>query len=445
MVHDLRSFLEVLKANGELLEVGKAVSLEHEIGSVLASLERKSAEAALFTNVTGHAVPVAGGLLSDHRKIALALGCSIDRVTDTVAAALDANEPIEPVVTDTPAFSENVITGADIDLFKLPIPIHAPGDGGPFITAGITISRAYHGGRQNCSYQRMHIKERDMTGIMINEWRHLKEFLDEAESDGQSLPIAVAVGVDPAIMIAAGIRTDLDEMELASRLRGRPIELARCCTSDLLVPAHAEFVIEGEITAGLREEEGPLAEFTGHYGLLWNSPVFRVKAICHRNNPIWQTLNGASHEHINLGNVLAREPVLKKYTTYVSKNVRNVHIPPYGSGFLALISLDKRNEGEAKNVAMAAMVSHVNIKTVAVFDTDVDIFNPADVLWALANRIDPRQDVFVVPNAQGHELDPASDEHGVQNKMGIDATLWAAKRDLKKVVYPVVDLTPYRE
>ncbi len=445
MVHDLRSYLEVLKANGELLEVKKAVSLEHEIGSVLASLERKSAEAALFTNVVGHDIPVAGGLLSDHRKIALALGCSIDRVSDVVAAALDASESREPVVTNTPAFRENVITGADVDLFKLPIPTHAPGDGGPFITAGITISRAYHGGRQNCSYQRMHIKERDMTGIMINEWRHLKDFLDEAESDGQSLPIAVAVGVDPAIMIAAGIRTDIDEMELASRLRGAPIELARCVTSDLLVPAHAEFVIEGEITAGVREEEGPLAEFTGHYGLLWKSPVFRIQAICHRNNPIWQTLNGASHEHINLGNVLSREPALKKYTTYVSKGVRNVHIPPYGSGFLAYISLDKKNEGEAKNVAMAAMVSHVNIKTVVVFDTDVDIFNPADVLWALANRIDPRQDVFVVPNAQGHELDPASDEHGVQNKMGIDATLWAAKRDLRKVVYPLVDLTPYRE
>ncbi len=445
MIHDLRSFLKVLKSNGELLEIKKEVDLKHEIGSVIASLERKGGEAAYFANVKGHRIHVTGGLLSDHRKIALALGCKVEEVSDRVEAALACKETIKPEEVENPAFKENILTGDQVDLSTIPIPIHAPEDGGPFITAGVTISRALGGGRQNVSFQRMHIKEKNRTGVMINEWRHLKEFLDRAESERKSLPIAVAVGVDPVIMMAAGIRTDLDELELACRLRGKPIEVSRCHTSDLLVPAFAEFVIEGEILAGVRDDEGPLAEFTGHYGLLWKSPVFQVKAVCHRNNPIWQTLNGASHEHINLGNVLSREPVLKKYTTYVSKNVKNVHIPPYGAGFLALISMDKKNEGEPKNAAMAAMVSHVNIKTVVVLDTDVDIYNPADVLWALANRIDPREDVFIIPNAQGHELDPASDERGVQTKMGIDATLWETKKDLKKVVYPSVDLSPYRE
>jgi 2,5-furandicarboxylate decarboxylase 1 len=445
MVNDLRSFLEVLRNNGELLDIGREVDLKHEIGSVIASLERKGAEAAYFSKVKGHTVPVTGGLLSDHRKIALALGCTVEEVSDRVEAALEQKERVKPKTIENPAFKENILTGGQVDLSKIPIPVHAPDDGGPFITAGVTVSRAHDGGRQNVSFQRMHIKEKNRTGVMINEWRHLKEFLDKAESDKVSLPIAVAIGVDPVIMMAAGIRTDLDEMELACRLRGKPIEVAKCHTSDILVPAHAEFIIEGEIVSGVRDEEGPLAEFTGHYGLLWKSPVFEVKAVCHRNNPIWQTLNGASHEHINLGNVLSREPMLKKYTTYVSKNVKNVHLPPYGAGFLALVSMDKSNEGEPKNVAMAAMVSHVNIKTVVVLDTDVDIYNPADVLWALANRINPREDVFVVPNAQGHELDPASDERGVQNKMGIDATLWETKKELKKVVYPTVDLGPYRE
>lgn len=444
MVKDLRSFLEILKKNGELLEIKKEVDLKHEIGSVIASLERKGAEAAMFSNVKGYSIPVTGGLLSDHRKIALALGCKVEEVSDRVESALSSVETIKPEVIQKPAFKENILTGDEVDLSKIPIPIHAPNDGGPFITAGVTFSKAHDGGRQNASYQRMHIKDKNLTGVMINEWRHLKDFLDKSEAEHQSLPIAVAIGVDPAVMIAAGIRTELDEMDIACQLRGTPIKIAKCHTSDILVPADSEFVIEGEIMEGIRGEEGPLAEFTGHYGLVWKSPVFKVKAICHRNNPIWQTLNGASYEHINLGNVLSREPALKQYTTYVSKNVRNVHIPPYGSGFLALISMDKKNEGEAKNVAMAAMVSHINIKTVIVLDTDVDIFNPADVLWALANRIDPREDVFVIPNAQGHELDPASDERGVQNKMGIDATLWESKKDLQKVVYPNLDLTQYR-
>lgn len=444
MINDLRSFLEVLRKNGEILDIDKEVDLTHEIGSVIASLERKGAEAPYFANVKGQSVPVVGGVLADHRKIALALGCRVEEVSDRMEAALEANNPIQPITVEHPSFKENIISGDDVDMSAIPIPVHAPGDGGPFITAGVTISRSLDGGRQNCSYQRMHIKGKNESGIMINEWRHLKEFLDEAEEKKKNLPIAVAVGVDPTIMIAAGVRTELDEMVLASQLRGKPIELAKCHTNDLLVPAHAEYVIEGEIVSGARQHEGPLAEFTGHYGLLWESPVFKITAVCHRNNPIWQTLNGASHEHINLGNVLSREPALKKFTTYVSKNVKNVHIPPYCSGFMALISMDKSNEGEAKNVAMAAMVSHVNIKTVVVLDTDVDIYNPADVLWALANRIDPREDVFIVPNAQGHELDPASDEHGVQNKMGIDATLWETKKGLKKVVYPTVDLAPYR-
>jgi 2,5-furandicarboxylate decarboxylase 1 len=173
--------------------------------------------------------------------------------------------------------------------------------------------------------------------------------------------------------------------------------------------------------------------------------VFHVKAICHRNEPIWQTINGASFEHINLGNVLPREPLLAKYTRYVSKNVKAVHLPPYGSGFLAVVSVDKQNEGEPKNIAMAAMTSHVNIKNVIVVDDDVDIHNPADVLWAVSNRVEPRQDIFTVPNAQGHELDPGSDETGVQTKMGIDATLTKEKRHLKKVVYPTVDLSEYRK
>jgi 2,5-furandicarboxylate decarboxylase 1 len=210
-----------------------------------------------------------------------------------------------------------------------------------------------------------------------------------------------------------------------------------------MVPAWSEYIIEGEILPGVREEEGPLAEFTGHYGLLWKSPVVEVKAVTHRRDPIWQTLNGGSFEHINLGNVLPREPLLRRHTRYVSKNVKAVHIPPYGSGFLALVQLEKSNEGEPKNVALAAMTAYVNIKNVIVVDSDVDIYNPAEVLWAVNNRVNPREDVFVIPNSQGHELDPCSDETGVQNKMGIDATLPANRKTLKRAVYPSVDLFRY--
>ncbi len=441
-INDLRSFLAALRDQGELVEITKPVNPVHEIGSVIATLEQKQGPAAYFRNVVGFpSAPVVGGLLSTHRKIAIALGCAVEEVTDRMGWVME--HPIPPTVVSAAPCQEVVLKGDDIDLKALPIPTHAPGDGGPFITAGVTVGKDPETGVQNLSFQRMHIKSKNKMGIMINEWRHMKSFLEKAEAAGKPLQVAVAIGVDPVIMIAAGCRYDGDETELAGALREKPIETVRCITCDIMVPASAEYIIEGEIHPGLREEEGPLAEFTGHYGLLWKSPVIQVKAITHRKNPIWQTLNGASFEHINLGNVLPREPLIRKHARYVSKNVTAVHIPPYGAGFMAIIQLDKKNEGEPKNVAMAAMISYVNIKNVIVVDTDVDIYNPADVLWAFSNRVNPREDIFYVPNSQGHELDPCSDETGLQTKMGIDATLPANRKQLKKVVYPTVDLSEY--
>jgi 2,5-furandicarboxylate decarboxylase 1 len=441
-INDLRSFLEALRDQGEIARIDKEVDPVHELGSVIATLEQKQGPAAYFTNVKGYpGISVVGGLLSTHRKIAIALGCRPEEVTDRMEAVLD--KPIAPVEVRNATGQEVIYVGKDLDLTALPIPVHAPLDGGPFITAGVTVCADPETGRQNLSFQRMHVKGRDRMGIMINEWRHMRSFLDKAETVGKPLPVAVAVGVDPVVMIAAGFRYDGDEAEIAGGLRGRPLETVKCVSCDLRVPASSEYVIEGEILPGVREEEGPLAEFTGHYGLLWKSPVFSVKAITHRRDAIWQTLNGGSFEHINLGNVLPREPLVRRNARYVSKNVKAVHIPPYGSGFLAIIQIDKKNEGEPKNVAMAAMISYVNIKNVIVVDTDVDIYNPADVMWAFNNRVDPREDIFYVPNSQGHELDPCSDPTGLQTKMGIDATLPASKRQLKKTVYPTVDLSLY--
>jgi len=440
-INDLRSFLKVLKENNQLMTIDKQVNLKWELGSILATLERMEGKAAYFSKIKGYSIPVVGGLLASHKRIALALGCKVDEISEKLECALD--NPIKPLVVDDAPFMENVIIGDRVDLRKIPIPIHAPKDGGSFITAGVTVSKGLNNNRQNLSFQRLHIKDKNKTGIMINEWRHLKEFLDSAEAVGKPLPIAIAVGVDPVIMIAAGVRYEGDEIEIAGGLRGRAIEVAKCHTCNIYVPANTEFVIEGEIIPKVHEEEGPLAEFTGHYGNISKSPIFKVKAICYRNNPIWQTLNGGSFEHINLGNVLPREPLLKKFTTYVSKNVKNVHIPPYGSGFLAVISLEKKNPGEAKNVALAAMTSHINIKNVIVVDPDVDIYSPAEIMWALSTRVDPKKDIFYIPYSQGHELDPASDERGVQTKMGIDATLWEKKKNLKKVIYKKIDLNNY--
>ncbi len=441
-ITDLRSFLDILAANGQLKTVEKEVDRVHEIGKVLATAEKENAGAVLFKDVKDSEFQVAGGILASMDRIALALGCKKSEITDFLVDKLAA--PIKPVVVENGPVHENVITVEDgADLSAVPIPTHAPKDGGPFVTAGIIFSKGLHDKRQNLSYQRMHVKSADTTGIMINEWRHLKDFYDAAEAEGKPLPISVVSGCDPVHYIAAGLRYDGDEIEISGAIRSGAIEVVKSITNDIYVPATAEFVIEGEILPEIREYEGPLGEFTGHYSAPWNSPVFKLKAITHRNGAIYQTMNGASYEHINLGNVLPREPLLKNFCRHVSKGVTAVHIPPYGSGFLALIQMKKKNPGEPKNVALAAMMTYVNIKNVIVVDEDVDIYNPADVMWAMSCRVKPEKDIFYVPNSQGHELDPTSDSRGVQTKMGMDATLDEESKGTERVVYPTVDLAKY--
>jgi len=263
-INDLRSFLKVLKENNQLIAIDKEVNIKWELGNILATLERTEGEAAYFSKIKGYSIPVVGGLLANHKRIALALGCKLDEISEKLEYALD--NPIKPLVVKNPSFMENIVMGNRVDLRKIPIPIHAPKDGGSFITAGVTVSKDLNGTRQNLSFQRLHVKGKNKTGIMINEWRHLKGFLDGAEAINKPLPIAIAVGVDPVIMIAAGVRYKEDEIEIAGGLRGKAIEIAKCHTCNIYVPANTEFVIEGEIIPKVREEEGPLAEFTGHYG-----------------------------------------------------------------------------------------------------------------------------------------------------------------------------------
>lgn len=440
-IRDLRSFLEVLEANGQLVRIEKEVDLAGELGAVLQALERSGLGAGYFARVKGHSLPVVGGLLGSMDRIALAFGCSKAEVADRMEAALV--HPVPPVEVDHAPFQENVVSGG-VDLGLLPIPAHAPGDAGPFITGGVVVSRDPDGSRQNLSYQRMQVKGPDRLGIMINEWRHMKAFLDKAEARGRPLPFAVVIGVDPAVSIAAGCRYQGDEMEIAGAIRGHPLPVVKCLTSEVRVPADAEIVLECEVQPGEREDEGPLAEFTGHYGAPWPSPVARVKAILCRRDAVFQTIAGASFEHVNLGNVLPREPLVKRFVRHVTQKVTAVHIPPYGSGFLALVAIEKSNPGEPKNVALAAMAAHVNIKNVIVFDSDVDVFDPADVLWALSTRVKPEKDVFLVPFAQGHELDPTSDLRGVQTKVGIDATAPEDRGGRQpRVRYQTVDLSQY--
>lgn len=438
--HDLRTFLEILRAKGQLVEITRPARLDLEAPAVMQALMKAGGPAALFRNLDHPSgIPVTGGIIGTLPRIALAMECAEGEVAPRMGRAV-AN-PIKAAAVKRGAFLDHVATGASVDLAALPIPKHNAGDGGKYITGGVMVSKDPETGRQNYGYNRLQVQGPNRLSVMMNSWRHVRRFYEAAEAAGKSLPVAVLIGVDPRVLIAAGVRVDYDEIGIAGALKGSPVEMAPCATVPLEVPAGTEIVIEGNILPAERVKEGPLAEFTGHYGESYVTPVLEVTAICHRDNPIFQTIVPASFEHVYIGNVLPREPMLLSFVSHVSPNVKGVHLLPYSGGFMAAVKLDKKSEGEPKNVALAALMTHVNIKMAVVVGTDVDIHDPADILWAISTRVDAARDIFTVPYAQGMENDPTTDSLGRQTKVGIDATMAREKAgDYRRVVYPPVDL-----
>jgi 2,5-furandicarboxylate decarboxylase 1 len=443
-IHDLRSYLSVLKKNSQLTTIRKPVSLVHELANVATSIARQGRGAALFENPADAQWPVFGGAVVTPALAGTALQCDLPSIKDVMGRALDPENGIPPRQVSDAGWKANVLTEDDIDLHKLPIPTHGANDGGPFITGGVTVSKDPVSGRGNLSYNRMQVLDKKTFGFNVNEWRHTLQFYKEKEKDNEPLKIAIAIGLDPAIMIAAGARYDDDELLIAGAIRGEGVPVCKGITVDVDIPAEAEIVIEGYLPPLERRDEGPLAEFHGYYGELWNSPVFHVTAVCYRDKPIFQTIIPGTGEHIYIGNVLPREPLALRFVRHVSPGVKDLHIPPYTNGFSAIVQIEKSNPGEPKNAAMAALTAHVNIKQVIVVDPDVNIYDPSDVLWALTNRVDWSQDVFFVPGAQGHEMDPTADMRGIHTKLGIDATYKVERRPYgERIVYPDVDITPY--
>jgi 2,5-furandicarboxylate decarboxylase 1 len=443
MINDLRTYIAALEAAGQLTPITKPVALTHELADVAATLVRSGGGAPLFQNVTGSDWPIFCSGVANQKRAAIALGCAEAEIIDYMERVLDPANGIAPVRVESAAWQENVQTGDEIDVRQLPIPTHSRGDGGPFITGGVIISKDPLSGRGNLSYNRMLVMGPRSFGFNVNEWRHVRSFMESRADPTAPFPVAIAIGLDPAIMIGAGVRTAADELTIAGAIRGHGVPVCRGVTVDIDIPANAELVIEGLVHPGIRKPEGPLAEFHGYHGELWESPTVEVTAVCHRSDPIFQTIIPGWYEHIYIGNVLPREPLLRQFVRHLHPTA-NVHIPPYANGFAAVIQIKRDNPGQPKNLAMAAMTAHINIRNVIVVDEDINIYDPADVLWALTNRVDWRQDVFQVANAQGHEMDPVANARGVGTKLGIDATYKRERREYgERVSYPTVNLADY--
>jgi 2,5-furandicarboxylate decarboxylase 1 len=284
------------------------------------------------------------------------------------------------------------------------------------------ISRNPRTGIQNVAIHRCQISGPDRIGVLLLP-RHTRHYFQMAEQVGDALEIALVIGVHPVCLLAsqAIAALDEDEMEIAGALLGRPVEMIKCKTNAVRVPAHAEIVIEGRILPKVREPEGPFGEFPQYYGPRANREVIQVDAITHRKDAIFHTIVGGGAEHLVLGEV-PREATLLQHLQRSFPDVLDARLTRGGTcRYHLVVKIDKKSNGEPKNIIMGAFGGHYDLKQVVVVDQDVNIDDPHEIEWAIATRFQADRDLVVVSGAQGSKLDPSSDG-GISAKMGIDAT-----------------------
>ncbi len=422
MAQDLRSFLDLIKRRKpeDFRIVSKPVDPAYEITALVVKLEREAKQrpVLLFENVKGTKFPVLTNLHASRPRLAAAMGVAPEETQRAYLRAME--KPIPPKVVKTGSVKEVVLTGEKINLYDLPQMVHHEGDAGPYLTAAISFAKDPTAEVWNCAYNRLMIKGRDTTSIHLTTGKHLWEFHRIAESRGEPLPVALVIGVHPAIALGALAIGSIDEDErgIMGALLGEPLEVVKCETSDVLVPAHAELVLECEILPRERTPEGPFGEFTGYSLGERQREVVRVKGITHRRDAMFQDITVAHLDHLLLSTIPIEANLYRAVRAMVP-SVKAVRVP---GPFTCFVSIEQRVPGQAKNAIMAVLGADLYMKRVVVVDPDVDVFDDRQVNWAIATRCQPDRDITIVTNARGSDLDPSTREDGYTAKWGVDAT-----------------------
>jgi 2,5-furandicarboxylate decarboxylase 1 len=422
MAQDLRSFLDLIKRRtpDDFQIISKEVDPAYEITALVVKLEReaKRRPVLLFEKVKGTKFPVLTNLHATRSRLAAAMGSAPEDMQRVYLRAME--KPIPPKVVKTGPVKEVILTGERINLYDFPQIVHHEGDAGPYVTAAISFAKDPTAEVWNCAYNRLQIKSRDTTSIHLTIAKHLWEFQRIAEARGEPLPVALVIGVHPAIALGALAIGSIDEDERAimGALLGERLELVKCETSDVLVPAHAEIVIEAEILPRERTAEGPFGEFTGYSLGERQREVVRVKAITHRRDAMFQDITVAHLDHLLLSTIPIEANLYRAVRAMVP-SVKAVRVP---GPFTCYVSIEARVPGQAKNAILAVLGADLYMKRVVVVDYDVDVFDDRQVNWAIATRCQPDRDITVITNARGSDLDPSTREDGYTAKWGVDAT-----------------------
>ncbi|WP_026476202.1 UbiD family decarboxylase [Alkaliphilus transvaalensis] len=440
----LRGALDQLNKIEELQQCNVEVDPKYELGAVLKYFNNE--KPILFNKVKGYNMPVVGGLFGNREIYYKMMQTNQEERLFKFMEAIANPQPVKRL-SDGPV-KENIIT-RNIDLQRiLPIPTFHGGDSSSFITAGIVVVKDPDTGKNHTSVRRLQINRGNEMSILVasplaNSQYRIKE------AQNKPLEVAIILGYDYEFLLASQISSEtygVDKYEVDSALRGEPLELVKCHTVDLEVPAYSEIVIEGVMPPHKREIEGPFGELMGYYGAIAPHPVVEVSCIMHRNNPIFQTAFPCREEHLSNG--LIREVEL--FTTLQKLvKVKDVNVTVSGGcRFHAIASIEKQKDGDGKTAIIGALASSKDVKHVVIVDEDVDIYSHDDIEWAIASRVQASKDLVIIPDGLGSGLEPSHLMRGVTDKLGIDATkpLGEMRKQFERAIIPgyeQIDINKY--
>ena len=446
MAYDsLQHFVSVLEKKGELKRITEPVSPYLEITEITDRVCKQGGPALLFEHVPGYDMPVLMNAFGSLRRMCLALEVgSLDAIAADLLSFLEAEAPntlikklklipklrrlanIFPHTVSRAPCQEVVLRGDEVDLTKLPVLTCWPLDGGPFITLPVVITHHPETGLRNVGMYRLQVYDQQTTGMHWHKHKGGAQHYRLAEAQGEPLPVAVAIGPDPAVTYAATapLPEDIDEILFAGFLRQKPVDLVPCVSVPLMVPADSQIVLEGYVAPGERRVEGPFGDHTGYYSLADKYPVFQVTTVTRRREALYPATIVGQPPMEDCFMAKATERIFMPLIKKTLPEIVDLNLPVEGVFHnLAFVSIDKRYPGHARKVmhALWGLGQMMFTKIILVFDKEVNVQNLSQVLWRLGNNVDPRRDA-VFAEGPVDALDHASPLPHYGSKMGIDCT-----------------------
>jgi len=422
MTSDIRSFLQEIKKTNDLIKVKKKVSTKYEIAALTAKLD--GSKAVLFENIKGSKIKLVSNLVGSRDRFAQAIGSKKSDINQKIVKAISSAK--KPKISTTAKFFEN----SSNDISILPIVTHFQNESGPFITSSILYTKNLETKSQNSSFHRLMPIGKNQFSIRMVEGRDLHRSFMFAKKHGEDLPIAITVGVHPAISIASAFQAEWgkNELDIANSLLNNKLTLTKCPITRMLVPSTTEIVMEGKILQDKTYKEW-MVEMLRTYDMPRSAPVIEIEKLYFRNNAIYHDiLSGYSEARLLMG--IPIESKLNGKLKKIFPQIKQVILTSGGANWLhAVVQISKTKSTNVKKIINETFANHRSLKMVTIVDDDIDPTDAVAVEFAMATRFQADKDLVIIKNVRGSSLDPSSDQKKLRTaKMGIDATIPTSKR-----------------